>query len=92
MPVIISSLISALTPVLRDSLSKHAGGATVLFAIYQGVKALAETIYNDFGLSAVYTEWAIWGTLVLILLFAPADWMKSRIALFKVTFQNLGRK
>lgn len=92
MPVIISSLISALAPVLKDNLSKHAGGATILFMIYQAVKKLAETLYNDFGISAVYVEWGVWISLVLVLLFAPADWMKSRIALFKLAFQNLGRK
>lgn len=92
MPVIISSLITALAPVLKDNLSKHAGGATILFMVYQAVKKLTETLYNDFGIPETYVQWLIWGTIVLVLLFSPAEWLKSRVLLFRTLFQNLGRK
>lgn len=77
--------------MLKDSLSKQAGSATILFIIYQAVNKLASTVYNDFGISAVYTEYLVWGALVVILLFSPAEWLKSRVLLFRTLFENLGR-
>lgn len=91
MSAIIASLVTALVPVLKDNLSKQAGGATILFIIYQAVNKLASTVYTDFGIPETYSQWLIWGSLVLILLLAPATWVESRIKLFKVAFQNLGR-
>lgn len=82
MPVL-TTLITALAPVLRDSLSKQAGSATILFLVYQAIKRLGDTVYQDFGIPSSYTEWAAWATLVVVLLFAPADWLKARIALIK---------
>lgn len=92
MSAIVASLITSLVPVLKDNLSKQAGSATILFVIYQAVGKLAETVYSDFGLSATYVEWGIWSTIVLALLFAPADWIRSRVLLFKTLFERLGRK
>lgn len=87
MPVI-SALITTLGPVLRDNLSKQAGSATILFIVYQAVKKLGDTIYQDFGIPSSYTEWATWATLVLVLLFAPSDWLKSRIYLIKTLMRK----
>lgn len=92
MSAVIASLISTLVPVLKDNLSKQAGGATVLFVIYQAVSKLASTVNTDFGIPETYTSWLIWGTLVVILLFSPAEWLKSRVLLFRTLFENLGRK